>query len=123
MKPEIHALNYKRVFAIKEKEDFTLSYNVSSYPASNITWWRYKRGGKYELITQCLPSSQKCERVKLGNKYNITKTSFGIKDLRFSGNSFFYRLDARNNKGNDSKTFQIQILGKMHDVNLYIWLV
>ena len=118
-KPRINVLNYKRLFAVDEKEHFTLSYNVSSYPAPNITWWRSKMGEKYELITRCLASSQNCDLVKHGNKENITKTSFTIKDVRFPEDSFFYRLNARNDMGNDSKTFQIQVLGKTNDVNSY----
>ena len=111
-KPRINVLNYKRLFAVNENEHLTLSYNVSSYPASNITWWRSKLGKKYELITRCLASSQNCDLVKYGNKENITKTSFTIKDVRFPEDSFFYRLNARNIMGNDSKTFQIQVLVK-----------
>ncbi len=101
------------MFAVIEMNNFTLSYNVSSHPPSDITWWSSKDGVRYQLITRCLASAQNCETHK--GKENITKTSFEIKDIRFPEDRFFYKLNAKNDKGNDSKTFQIQALGKVID--------
>ena len=112
--PKIHVLNYNPVFVGKETEKFSLSYNVSSHTACNNTWWRSKDGLKYQLITRCLVHAQRCEKSDKGNE-NITKTSFEIKDLKFPQDNLFYKLVAANDKGNDSKTFQIQVLGKANE--------
>jgi hypothetical protein len=106
------------VFFVHEKRNLTLSYNVSSYPAAVIEWWRSKNGVNYELITRCLASSQTCETHEVTD-INITRVKFEIKDLRFSdlGSQVysFYKLNATKLKENDSKIFQIQVLGKPDD--------
>ncbi|CAB4005680.1 vascular endothelial growth factor receptor 2-like, partial [Paramuricea clavata] len=110
-RPKIHVRNYNSVFVRKETENFSLWYNVSSQPACKIAWWRSKDGVKYQLITQCLVDAQRCEKPDKGN-LTITKTSFEIKDLKFPQDNLFYKLVAENDKWNDSKTFQIQVLAK-----------
>jgi hypothetical protein len=116
-KPKILVLNYKRVFSGKETEDFSLSYNVSSYPVTNIYWWRSKDGVRYQLITRCLVTAQICKKLDKGDE-NITKTSFQMKDIKFPQDDLFYKLNAINRKGNDSKIFRIQVLGKANDVHI-----
>lgn len=109
--PKIHILNYKRVFVHKERDDISLFYNVSSHPVSNIYWWKSTDGVNYKLIARCLKSNQRCKDYE--GKENITKTLFSIKDVQFpADNNVFYKLNAMNTKGNDSKAFQIQVLGK-----------
>jgi hypothetical protein len=87
---------------------------VSSYPASDITWWRSKDGKEYELITQCL-ASKKCEDH--GGKEFITESSFKIEDLKFPQDNFFYKCNASNDYGKDSETFQLEVYGNLS--NLY----
>ena len=87
---------------------FLLSYNMSSYPASHVKWWRSKNGIHYELIAEC-PPSEEC-KTHLGEQ-NITKTSFEKKDLKFPQDEFFYKCNASNKYGNDSKTFQLEVYG------------
>ena len=111
-KPEIRIFNSKNIFSINEQEDFVLLYNVSSYPASDIIWLKSNNGSKYEQITQCLSSSQTCEEHK-GNE-NITTKSFEVKEIKFRENNMFYKIKASNYEGNDSKTFRIQVAGKMN---------
>ena len=109
--PKIHILNYKRVFVREERDNISLFYNVSSHPVSNIYWWKSRDGVNYKLITHCLESDQGCEDHD--GKEHITKTLFSIKDVKFpADNNVFYKLNATNTKGNDSKAFQIQVLGK-----------
>ena len=111
LKSDIQMLNQQNNFHPNEGKGFSLSYAVSSYPASNIKWWRSKDGKEYQLITQCL-ASKKCEVH--GGKENITKKSFEIKDLKFPQDNFFYKCDARNDYGNDSETFQLDVYGNVH---------
>ena len=83
---------------------------MSSYPASNIKWWRSKdRDGPYELIAEC-PPSEECKK-HLGEQ-NITKTSFEIKDLKYPDHEFFYKCNASNQEGKASKNFLLEVYGK-----------
>jgi hypothetical protein len=102
------------VFVGNETENLLLSYNVSCHPLCKIIWRRSKDGVKYQLITQCLVDAQRCEKPDKGN-LNITKISFEIKDLKFPQDNLFYKLVAANDDGNDSKIFQIQVLGKANE--------
>ncbi|CAB3997544.1 vascular endothelial growth factor receptor 2-like [Paramuricea clavata] len=109
LKPDIQILNEENNFHPKEGKGFSLSYNVSSYPVSDIKWWRSEDGKEYELITQCL-ATKTCEVH--GGKENITKTSFEIDDLRFPQDNFFYKCNASNDYGKDSETFQLEVYVK-----------
>ena len=92
-------------------QDFSRSYNVSSYPASHIKWWRSKdRDRPYELIAEC-PPSKECTK-HLGEQ-NITKTSFEIKDLKFPDDEFLYKCNASNTYGKDSKIFELEVYGNL----------
>ena len=91
-------------------EKFSLTYNVQSYPASHIKWWRSKKESPYELIAQCLPSRD-CQKIQNFGKEIISKTSFKIEDLKFPGDEFFYKCNASNEYGNDSKEFQLEVYG------------
>ena len=118
-KPIIRIVNYKNMIARRETENILLFYNVSSYPESKMDWWKSTDGTNYELITSCsTKTSQSCEKTQ--GKENITKTSFLLKDVQYpEDNEIFYKLNASNYKGNDSKTFKIQVLGKeINNVNL-----
>ena len=108
LSPKIQIDNELVHFKPEQGKDFLLSYNVSSYPASHIKWWRSKDGIYYELITRCLPT-EKCEK-HLG-KENISKTSFEIKDLKYPEDNFFYKCNAFNKYGNASKIFQLEVCG------------
>ena len=110
-KPNIQILNEQNSFHPNEGKRFSLSYDVSSYPASDITWWRSKDGKEYEFITQCLKTKM-CEVH--GGKENITKTSFEIEDLRFPKDNFFYKCNASNDYGKDSETFQLEVYGNLN---------
>ncbi|XP_028408446.1 platelet-derived growth factor receptor alpha-like [Dendronephthya gigantea] len=87
-KPKIFIPNYKEVIAINEKESFSLSYNVSSYPYSAINWSRSEDNGKYEKIYSCPGSDSRA-------KYNVS-----------------YIIDASNKKGKNSRKFHLQVLVK-----------
>jgi hypothetical protein len=98
-------------FQVVQGNDFSLPYNVTSYPAnSDIQWWRSKDGEKYELIAECSPKSEKCK--KHSGKENISNTSLEIKDLKFPQDEYFYKINASNKHGNDSKTFELKVYGK-----------
>ena len=114
MKPDIQILNEQNNFHPNEGKGFSLLYNVSSYPASDIKWWRSEDGKEYDLITQCL-ATKMCEVH--GGKENITKTSFEIEDLRFPQDNFFYKCNASNGYGKDSETFQLEVYGNL-DLNM-----
>lgn len=117
-KPIIRVLNYKHVIARREMENILLVYNVSSYPPSEIDWWKSTDGKNYQLITPCsMNTSKSCKGTP--GKESITKTSFLLKDVQYhEDNAVYYKLNASNYKGNDSKTFQIQVLGKRDVVYL-----
>ena len=109
LSPKIQIDNELVHFKPEQGKDFLLSYNVSSYPASYIKWWKSKDGIYYELITRCSPS-EKCEKHL--RKENISKTNFEIKDLKYPEDNFFYKCNAFNKYGNASKTFQVEVYVK-----------
>jgi hypothetical protein len=113
-KPNIQILNEQNNFHPNEGKGFSVLYDVSANPASDIKWWRSKDGKEYELITKCL-ASKKCEDH--GGKENITKKSFEIKDLKFPQDNFFYKCNASNYYGKESETFQFEVYGNLN--NLY----
>ncbi|XP_028411440.1 hemicentin-1-like [Dendronephthya gigantea] len=96
----------RTVFRQKKGETFSLSYEVLSYPASDIYWWKSEDGEMWEVIAQCLPLGS-CEVYEAN--HNITKKSFKIKDLEFPQHNLFYKCNASNAYGNDSKMFQLQV--------------
>ena len=100
---------------LNQGQDFSLLYNVSSYPSSHIKWERSKDGIHYELIAECLPSQKCVKRTSMMKvrKENISKTSFEIKDLKFPDDEFFYKCVASNNYGKDSNTFQLKVYGNL----------
>ena len=104
------------MFVHKERDNISLFYNVSSHPVSDIDWWKSRDGVNYKLIARCLKSGQRCKWEDTKDherKEHITKTLFSIKDVKFAAdNNVFYKLNATNTKGNDSKAFKIQVLGK-----------
>ena len=110
-KPNIQILNEQNSFHPNEGKRFSLSYKVSSYPASDITWWRSKDGKEYEFITQCL-ATKKCEFH--GGKENISESSFEIEDLTFPQDNFFYKCNASNDYGKESETFQLEVYGNLN---------
>ena len=110
LKPEIHWNNDNENIQREKGEDFLLSYNVQSYPASNIKWWRSKdRDGPYKLIAEC-PPTKECKK-HLGEQ-TITKTSFEIKDLKYPDHQFFYKCNASNQVGKASKRFRLEVYAK-----------
>ena len=91
-------------------EDFWLLYNVTSYPDSDIYWWRSRDGKKYDLLTRCFARSKICKKNE-GIKENITSTSFEIKNLKFPEDDAYYKCNASNAYGNFSEVFHLQIYG------------
>ena len=113
-KPTIHAKKSEEMFPVHQGEDFSYPYNVSSYPKSDIEWLRSKNGMKYELIARCSREFQSCENYGNNKNINITRTSFGLKNLKFpQDDPIYYKCNASNELGNDSITFKIQVYGKM----------
>ena len=100
----------RAVFNQKNGETFLLSYNVSSYPSSDVYWWKSKDGMSWTNIAKCFPSGN-CEGYE--ENTNITNESFQIKELSFPQNSLFYKCNASNAYGNDSKIFQLQVYGNV----------
>ena len=97
-------MNEQRVnFRPHQGENFSFTYSVTSYPESDIKWWRSKNNRTYELIT-------KSENPPA--KETITKTSFEIKNLKYPDDDFFYKCNASNDYGNDSKLFHLEVYGK-----------
>ena len=96
-------------------KNFSLRYNVLSYPASHIKWWRSKDGIHYELIAHCPPSQMCVKQTSMMKvrKENISKTSFEIRDLKFPDDEFFYKCNASNTYGNDSKIFRLEVYGNL----------
>ena len=97
-------------------KDFSISYDVQSYPPSRIKWWRSKKESPYELIAECPPSG---DCVKIFGKEIISKKSFEIKKLKFPDDEFFYKCNASNKYGNDSKEFQLEVYGNFLRLFLY----
>ena len=93
-------------------EDFSLSYNVRSYPDSDIKWSRSNNGVKYVHIATCSPKDgcKKNEEIT-GLKEDITNTSFEIENLKFPQDNGYYQCNASNGYGDDSKVFQLQVYG------------
>ena len=92
-------------------EDFSLSYNVTSYPDSDIKWSRSRDGIKYLHIASC-SLKDGCEKSEENLKENITSTRFEIKNLEFpKDNDYYYKCNASNDYGNDSKVFQLHVYG------------
>ena len=111
--PKIEIQSEGHNFHPLEGEDFSLSYNVTSYPDSDIEWSRSRDGVKYENIATCSLKGG-CNKNKEINdlKEDITNTSFEIKDLKFpQDNGYYYKCNASNGYGDDSKVFQLQVYG------------
>ena len=96
---------------MEQGDNFFLLYNVPSYPVSHVQWWRSKDGVHYESIGKCPPDwcKERCEK-KFG-KVNISDISFEIKDLKYPEDEYFYKCNASNAYGNDSKEFKLKIYG------------
>lgn len=61
-------------------------------------------------------SSRSCETNE--KNINITKNRFKIENLQFPLHNLFYKCNASNYYGNDSKTFQLQVYGNLKRVIL-----
>ena len=103
-------------FHVNEGQDFSLLYNVTSYPDSKkIIWSRSRDGLKYVRIGGC--SEDGCESTVSVRKIHITHTSFEIKNLQFpEDNDFYYNCNASNGYGNDSKVFRLLVYGNAKHV-------
>ena len=95
-------------------EDFSLSYNFTAYPDSNIEWWRSRDGIKYVHIASCFPKEVVgCKKSNEDLKEDITSTRFEIRNLKFpQDNGYYYKCNASNEYGNDSKVFRLHVYGK-----------
>ena len=97
-------------------QNFSLSYTVTSYPDSDIKWWRSRDGMEYVHIASCSPKEVGCEKSKEINDPtpDITNSSFEIKNLEFPQDSgYYYKCNASNDRGNDSKGFHFQVYGNV----------
>ena len=121
MKPNIQ-IDEEVNYQTEQGKDFLLPYNVTSYPASRIQWWRSKDGEHYEFITQCPPRPERYELIprclprlemceEHSGKEKISNTSFEIKDLKYPQDEFFYMCNASNKYGNASKVFKLEVYG------------
>ena len=110
-------------------EDFSLSYNFTAYPDSNIEWWRSRNGTKYVHIASCSTKEVvACDEVKSDEdlKEDITRTRFDIKNLKFpKDDGYYYKCNASNEYGNDSKVFQLHVYGEgnVSLFNAYIYML
>ena len=96
------------------EEDFSLSYNFTAYPDTNIEWWRSRSGTKYVHIASCSTKGVVgCKKSDEDLKEDITSTRFEIKNLRFpKDHGYYYKCNASNKYGNDSKVFRLHVYGK-----------
>lgn len=106
IKPNIYIENDADVFSLGEGKNLTFTYNVTSYPAADIFWWRLK---DHELITSCFSANNLCEN-HTGPEY-ITRSKFEVKSVTFPKYNRSYKINATNIKGYEMKTISIQVLG------------
>ncbi|XP_028411444.1 fibroblast growth factor receptor 3-like [Dendronephthya gigantea] len=105
--PDIRIKDLRPVFHKNERETFVLLYNVSSHPPSDIYWWKSRDKITWEKMCS---SSEICEQDEKNT--NITTNGFKIEDLEFPKNNLFYKCNASNKYGNDSKSFQLLVYVK-----------
>ena len=126
IRPQIQ-IDEKVDFKPELGSDFLLSYNVTSYPASLIQWWKSEDGKHYQFITQCPPRQENNESITRCSprlemcddhpgKQKISNTSFEIKDLKYPEDDLFYMCNASNEYGNDSKVFELKVYGNVVDI-------
>ena len=94
--------------------DFSLSYNFTAYPETNIEWWRLRDGIKYVHMASCPTKGVVgCNKSDEVLKEDITSTRFEIKNLRFpEDHGYYYKSNASNEYGSDSKVFRLHVYGK-----------
>ena len=110
--PKIEIQSKGKNFHLLVGGDFSLSYNVTSYPVSRIEWSRSRDGVKYVNIVTCSAQKEGCKKSENDLKEDITNTSFEIKNLEFpQDNGYYYKCNASNEYGSDSKVFQLQVYG------------
>ncbi|XP_046852604.1 fibroblast growth factor receptor 1-like isoform X2 [Xenia sp. Carnegie-2017] len=105
IKPNIYIENDADVFSLGEGKNLTFTYNVTSYPAADIFWWRLK---DHELITSCFSANNLCKN-HTGPEY-ITRSKFEVKSVTFPNYNRSYKINATNIKGYEMKTISIQVL-------------
>ena len=94
----------------KAGQDFWLLYNVTSYPDSDIDWWKSKDGVKYDFLTSCPAKGERCKKSEEIIE-NITTTRFEIKNVEFPQDNNYYKCNASNGYGNYSRVFYLQVYG------------
>ncbi|XP_046852614.1 uncharacterized protein LOC124445863 isoform X3 [Xenia sp. Carnegie-2017] len=110
-RPKIYIENDADDFSLGEGKNLTFTYNVTSYPAAEISWSRLKYdGSNYQLLTRCLALEQHCKNEDGQEK--ITRNKFEVKSVRFSDDSLTYQINASNIKGNEIKKISIKKLGQ-----------
>lgn len=123
-KPKIELESEKSTFYPLAGHEFSLSYNVTSKPDSNIEWWRSKDGVEYQRYASFAAGKydEKYEMISCNNKIKgyVTRTRFKIDNLRFPGDNFYYKCNASSNYGSDSKVFQLQIYGNVIKIFAFI---
>ena len=124
--PKIELASAENNFIGTAGQNFSLSYNVTSYPESDINWWRSKDGviythyasftrGKNEKVHKSII----CKELK---EY-VTKTKFEINHLKFpEDNNQHFKCNASNDVGNDSKGFHFQVYGNLIQFIFFIFL-
>ncbi|XP_046854041.1 vascular endothelial growth factor receptor 1-like [Xenia sp. Carnegie-2017] len=107
--PKIYIENDADEFSLGEGKNLTFTYNVTSYPAADIFWWRLKyKGSNCQLLTRCFAHEQHCEYHDGQEK--ITRNKFEVKFVRFPDDSLTYQIKAGNVKGNEIKKISIKKL-------------
>lgn len=96
-------------------QNFSLSYNVKSYPQSDIFWWKSKdgvdfqryyssNGGTNDEIHKLVTCDQELKEY-------VTKTKFEINYLKFPEDNLTLKCNASNDIGSASEVFYLQVYG------------
>ena len=99
-------------------QNFSLSYNVTSYPESDIYWWRSEDGMNYQHHASFTSGENEkihksiiCKELK----GYVTKTRFEVNHLKFPEDTDqYFKCNASNHIGSDSKKFLLQVYGNLH---------
>lgn len=115
-KPTIELASEENSFRPMAGQNFSLSYNVTSYPDSDIYWWKSKDGINYQHFASFttrgneeIHKSVICKELK---EY-VTKTRFEINHLKFPEDNQYFKCNASNDFGNHTQIFRLQVYGNL----------